>query len=179
MPTIFSPVPHEGDLLVDGGMLNQLPIDVMHEFSGGGPIIAVDVSPDFDLVGDYHFGTSVSGWGALAGKLNPFASDTSAPLIYENLLRSVTLYAVYQAKVTAALADLCIHPPVDRIGILDFGAYADIIEIGYRSAQEVLANWTSGGRGEVTSSLPPAAQLGQALSTLDALLERLQYPVGQ
>ena len=152
-------------------MLNQLPIDIMHELFSAGAIIAVDVAPEFDLVGDYHFGSSVSGWGALAGKLNPFAKNAGAPLIYESFLRSLSLYAVYQAKTTAALADLYIHPPVDRFGILDFGAYAEIIEVGYRSAKEALANWQEAGHNQPDSPRSVVAvELDRTLETLDALL---------
>ena len=71
IPGVFSPILAEGDLLVDGCVLNNLPIDVMQRLNHDGPIIAVNVFPDVDLLRDYHFGPSVSGWQALAAKLNP------------------------------------------------------------------------------------------------------------
>ena len=71
IPGVFSPILAEGDLLVDGCVLNNLPIDVMQRLNHDGPIIAVNVFPDVDLLRDYHFGPSISGWQALAGKLNP------------------------------------------------------------------------------------------------------------
>ena len=45
LPGILPPVYHEGDLLVDGGVTNNLPVAVMRTVCGGGTIIAVDVSP--------------------------------------------------------------------------------------------------------------------------------------
>ena len=71
IPGVFSPILAEGDLLVDGCVLNNLPIDVMQRLNHDGPIIAVNVFPDVDLLRDYRFGPSISGWQALAAKLNP------------------------------------------------------------------------------------------------------------
>jgi predicted acylesterase/phospholipase RssA len=39
------PVPHEGHLLVDGGVTNNLPVDVLRDLSPCGEVIAVDVVP--------------------------------------------------------------------------------------------------------------------------------------
>ncbi|MEJ2604825.1 MAG: cyclic nucleotide-binding domain-containing protein, partial [Gammaproteobacteria bacterium] len=45
IPGVLPPVPHEGDLLVDGGVLNNLPIDVMRRVNPTGTVIAIDVAP--------------------------------------------------------------------------------------------------------------------------------------
>ena len=75
-------------------MLNNVPIDVMQRLNHDGPIIAVNVFPDVDMLRDYHFGPSISGWQALAAKLNPLhRRDRSAPLIFESLLRVLALNA--------------------------------------------------------------------------------------
>ncbi|HEX9115394.1 MAG TPA: cyclic nucleotide-binding domain-containing protein, partial [Anaerolineae bacterium] len=52
IPGVFSPILAEGDLLVDGCVLNNLPIDIMQRLNHGGPIIAVNVFPDVDLLRD-------------------------------------------------------------------------------------------------------------------------------
>src|SRR5581483_3924455 len=43
IPGLMPPVPHAGRLLVDGGVLDNLPVDAMAE-STEGPIVAVDVA---------------------------------------------------------------------------------------------------------------------------------------
>ncbi|MGH2519287.1 MAG: patatin-like phospholipase family protein, partial [Chloroflexota bacterium] len=48
VPTVFPPVLEGQDLLVDGMLLNNLPVDVMSNISRGGPIIAIDVSAKED-----------------------------------------------------------------------------------------------------------------------------------
>ena len=142
IPGIFSPILAEGDLLVDGCVLNNLPIDVMQRLNHDGPIIAVNVFPDVDLLRDYRFGPSVSGWQALAAKLNPLQRrDRSAPLLLESLLRVLALNDVHQAKTKRGFADVYIRPPVEQFNILDFGSYQQIADIGYRSAMEVLKEW--------------------------------------
>jgi len=141
VPGIFSPILCEGDLLVDGAMLNNLPIDVMHDLSQGGPIVAVNVSPEIDLVQDYRFGPGVSGWQVLLSRLSPLEKHIQAPSIFENILRSMSIADVHRVRSMLGLVDLYICPPVGRFGILDFKYYAEIIEIGYRAARQALEAW--------------------------------------
>ena len=50
LPGILPPVTHHGHLLVDGGVMNNLPVDVMREHAiGAGPIIACDITGEIDL----------------------------------------------------------------------------------------------------------------------------------
>jgi predicted acylesterase/phospholipase RssA/CRP-like cAMP-binding protein len=141
IPGVFSPILAEGDLLVDGCVLNNLPIDVMQRLNRDGPIIAVNVFPDVDLVRDYDFGPSVSGWQALVSKLNPLRRRDSPPLIFESLVRVLALNSVNEAKTQRGFAEVYIRPPVEKYNILDFGAYQQIANIGYRSAMEALEDW--------------------------------------
>jgi predicted acylesterase/phospholipase RssA/CRP-like cAMP-binding protein len=188
IPGVFSPILAEGDLLVDGCVLNNLPIDVMQRLNHDGPIIAVNVFPDVDLLRDYHFGPSVSGWQALINKLNPLRrQDGGAPLIFESLVRVLALNDVHQAKTKRGFADVYIRPPVEKYNILDFGAYAEIADIGYRSAMVALEDWKDLRRREGTPvetvpSLAVArpragdsitAPLHKTLADLDELLARI------
>jgi hypothetical protein len=45
LPGIFPPVYYDGDLLVDGGALDNVPTEQMRARVGGGTVIAVDISP--------------------------------------------------------------------------------------------------------------------------------------
>ena len=66
IPGILPPVPFDGDLLVDGGVLNNLPVRRHARRSETvGPVIAVDLSPAVGPRAQDDFGLSVSGWKAL------------------------------------------------------------------------------------------------------------------
>ncbi len=69
---IVPPVVYEGDLLVDGALLSNLPADAMKMLHPNGIIIAVDVSPPEDLVGNENYGDSLSGWKILWSKISPW-----------------------------------------------------------------------------------------------------------
>ena len=69
IPGVLPPVPYDGDLLVDGGVLNNMPFEVMRDDSTIGTIIAVDVAPDQGPRARADFGMSVSGFRALGASL--------------------------------------------------------------------------------------------------------------
>jgi predicted acylesterase/phospholipase RssA len=66
-------VVYDGELHVDGGVLNNVPVDIMKSFVNGGTVIGVDVSPphELNLVEDY--GHDVHSWQVLKSRLSPFA----------------------------------------------------------------------------------------------------------
>ncbi len=184
IPGIFSPVLCDGELQVDGAILNNLPIDVMHEVNQGGPNVAVNVIPEVDLTTAYHFGHSISGLRALASIVNP-ADSVSVPLIFENLLRVLNLNEVHRAKSKRGLATIYVRPPVGGYGILEFSAWRQIVDAGYRAAVEAIEGWRSGREedpgapvGEVTYPADPVRQLGKTLGELEKALNRRETREG-
>ena len=78
-PGIFPPLVMGGELHVDGGLINNVPVDVMRTFSNGeGAVIGVDVSPPHELHEVKDYGDDVSGWEALWSRFNP----TRRPRVY-------------------------------------------------------------------------------------------------
>lgn len=142
VPTIFSPVLWNGELLVDGGLLNNFPLDVMRERSPNGIILGVSASVVRENEAGYRFGASVSGWDVLVGKTGLLREPVRTPSLFSTLLRSVELGTANRMKSGdfLQLADVVIQPQVERIGLLDFSSYQQGIEIGYRAAQEALAH---------------------------------------
>ena len=49
LPGLLPPVRHGEDLLLDGGLLNNLPVDVMRERLDGGTVIAVDLGVEVEM----------------------------------------------------------------------------------------------------------------------------------
>ncbi|HZG65427.1 MAG TPA: cyclic nucleotide-binding and patatin-like phospholipase domain-containing protein [Herpetosiphonaceae bacterium] len=146
LPAIFTPVLDEnGDLLVDGAMMNNLPIDIMRDLSEGGPIIAVNVSLEREQQRGYQFGLSLSGWQVLKSRLNPWGTPMNVPTLFANIMRSMEISDVYERRAKRQLADVFISPAVDGFSILDFSAYEKIIDAGYRAAKASIAAWRGPG----------------------------------
>jgi len=145
LPGIFTPVANDGDLLVDGAVMNNLPVDVMAKLAQGGLMIAVDVSADTDLTDNYQLSDSLSGWRVLWSKLNPFVSDIKAPSIIDTLKRATELNSVQKRRETKALVDIFINPPVTAYGLTQFEAYQTLIQAGYESAQAAIQAWQTEG----------------------------------
>ena len=143
VPGFYPPFPFNGDLLVDGGVLNNLPVDVARELSAG-PVIAVDVAAPDDLTTRVGGFDSMSGWRLLAERLNPFASAPRLPNIAQILARAATLASIYHCESARRVADLYLQPPVERFGMLEWKALDDIAELGYRYAVEQIAGWQRG-----------------------------------
>jgi NTE family protein len=141
VPGIEPPVVHEGDLYVDGGVLNNLPADVMHERSVG-PVIAVDVSPAVDLTTGSPDRVTLSGGEFVLGRLGRARGKHALPGIASILARTAMLSSVRNSDLTRRRADLYLHPPTDGVDPLDWKGIDRVVEIGYRFALEKLGAWT-------------------------------------
>jgi len=147
IPAIFPPMlDHDGDVLVDGNVMNNMPLDVMRERCEGGTVIGLNPMPTDDKLKRYHFGPSLSGWDALMGKLKWFGAKTRAPSILGSVMRATEINSANRMRQASfrALADLLIEPALGDYPILAFDQYEPIIEIGYASAREALATWRTG-----------------------------------
>ena len=142
IPGVFPPMLDEaGNILVDGGVINNLPVDVMRDLCGEGTVIAVNAVAQQSRSRKYQFGPSVSGWRLLGQRLNPLAPSPAVPSLLGSLMRVLAVNSVYRAHTVLPMADLIIQPPVKKIGLLEFDSYAESIEIGYQAAREALDNW--------------------------------------
>jgi predicted acylesterase/phospholipase RssA/CRP-like cAMP-binding protein len=148
-PGIFPPLVIDGELHVDGGVINNVPVDVMRDFSGVGIVIGVDVSPSKELSEVANYGDEVSGWKAVWSRFNPNRKKrTYRPSILFVLKRLIEFSGISYRKQKAEMADVCISPDVARFKRDDFHAAADMAEVGYRAAREVLTKWLAEGAGE-------------------------------
>ncbi len=142
IPGIFSPVLYQGNLVVDGGLMNNLPVDVMRREFEAGAVIAVNASPRKARLRSYSFGPSISGWKVLMSRANPFGKRKAVPSITGLLLRSLEVNSAYQTEHRLSkMADLFIEPAVESFNGLDWSAYPQIIAAGYEAAQAQLPGW--------------------------------------
>ena len=129
LPGILPPVSHHGHLLVDGGVMNNLPVDVMRDHAmGAGPIIACDVTGEVDLrTNDEHYGERP--WW-LAWKKIP-----GNPSIISILMRSGTVGSEAQRRIVREQCDFLIEPPMPDIGLREWKKFDQAIKEGYDMAR--------------------------------------------
>jgi predicted acylesterase/phospholipase RssA len=142
VPGIFPPVPWRGDLLVDGGLTNNLPTDVMTTLFGG-KVIAIDVIPEVDLPAEGDLPAHVSGWSMLVRKLNPLSRGFAMPTILSVLMRSATASSRGFRRKEEMLreCELYLRPSVSRWNIVDFSAARPLADEGYRGTHVALREW--------------------------------------
>lgn len=144
LPGVFSPILNEqGELLADGGIMNNFPVDVMATRLDCGLLIGVNVSPHVQSEEHYSFGESISGWEVLLSRANPFASRRQVPSLAAIMLRTMEVNSLNQRNSAERLADIIIEPHVQDIGALDFSAFETLIARGYAAGRDELARWRS------------------------------------
>ncbi|KAJ2232910.1 phosphatidylcholine and lysophosphatidylcholine phospholipase [Coemansia sp. RSA 485] len=129
-----------GDMLVDGGYLDNLPVRVMKTELGADMIFAIDIAGENDT-SPVRYGTSVSGFWVLLNHLNPLRSYW-IPTLSE--VQSRLTYASSDRELESAkIADSCVYlrvPPRD-VGVLDFGRFDELYRRGYEYGRQWTASW--------------------------------------
>ncbi|MCP5371493.1 MAG: cyclic nucleotide-binding domain-containing protein [Hyphomicrobiales bacterium] len=141
-PGLFPPKVHNGDLLVDGCLLNNLPADVMQRYNEGGEMIAVDVNPKDDLLANTPYDGGLSGFKVLTSKFNPFAETINVPNIVDIITRSTNIGGLaHMQRVMQGIADVYLQPPVSKYAIMAYGEAEEIAQVGYDCAMRGFETW--------------------------------------
>ena len=120
VPGVFAPIEREGRILGDGGLVNNLPVDIARSL-GAEVVLAVNV------------GTPVGGRETL-GSIIGLTAQMINILTEQNVQRSL-------ASLTAR--DLLIRPDLQRLGAGDFDKTAQFIELGRLGAEAQLTRLTA------------------------------------
>jgi NTE family protein len=141
IPGIVAPVIDHGELLVDGGVLDNLPVDPMSR-TGAGTIYASDVSPPRQFSVGMHWANAPGIIDVIRHRLRRGAG-TAFPSIVRILERTATLASDQAATTQRMRKDVrFITPPVAQYDTLDMRHLDEIVEVGYRSALETISGWT-------------------------------------
>ncbi|XP_056135443.1 patatin-like phospholipase domain-containing protein 6 isoform X4 [Lampris incognitus] len=141
--------PKDGNLLMDGGYINNLPADIARNM-GAKTVIAIDVGSQ-DETDLCNYGDCLSGWWLLWKRLNPWAEKVKVPDMAEIQSRLAYVSCVRQLEVVKKSA-YCeyIRPPIDRFKTMDFGKFDEIYEVGYQHGKLVFTGW---GRGDIIENM--------------------------
>ena len=111
IPGVFQPVTHQEKVLVDGGVIDNIPVSVARE-KGADLVIAVDIGEqviNFNIVD-----------------------------IIDVMLQSITIMGAENAKVKKKDADVVIAPKIGDVGMLDFTQKKRCMQAGIDAAQRVM-----------------------------------------
>jgi NTE family protein len=137
LPGVLPPFNDAGQVHVDGGVIDNLPVRVMRR-QGRGLTIAVDV----DTGGALSAGAGVeepwSAWEFFRRLVWRRKETLPIPSIVRILLRSALVASAARAIEDRAAADLLIAPPMDKFDLLDWTSFDKAIENGYSAAMKAL-----------------------------------------
>ncbi|MDB5972928.1 MAG: cyclic nucleotide-binding protein [Hydrocarboniphaga sp.] len=134
IPGVAPPVVWQGDLLVDGGVVNSLPTDVMQSLERG-PIIASDVSTEGALTLPGVEGPDVDAilrWAPLQ------PGEGRRPSLISILFRTATLTSESGVAARAARADAYLRLPVSGVALFDWKKLDEVAQRGYEFAMQQL-----------------------------------------
>lgn len=112
IPAVFAPVELDGRLLVDGGMTDNIPLDVARDM-GVDNAIVVDIG-------------------------TPLRSRKQLNTVVDVLNQSITLMTRRNSEVQLAALhkdDVLIQPALSSFGVTDFGRAQEMIDAGYRATR--------------------------------------------
>lgn len=130
LPGILPPVVDGDDILVDGAVLNNFPVEIMRELHQGF-IVGSDVSGQPEGLNREEFVRPLNFWQWVMRH-----GFSSPPPIAGLLMRSATI----RNDPTSGrnLADLMVLPDLPGIELRDWTAYEDAVEAGYVAAKAAL-----------------------------------------
>jgi NTE family protein len=111
IPGVFNPVDHQGKLLVDGGVVDNIPISAARA-KGADIVIAVDISEN--------------------------VANFNITNVVDVMLQAVTIMASENTKYKKKDADVLISPAVGNVGTFDFTQKKRCMQAGIDAAQKAI-----------------------------------------
>ncbi|MBS1192906.1 MAG: Patatin [Nitrospirae bacterium] len=111
IPGVFNPVEYQGRLLVDGGVIDSIPVSIARE-KGADIVIAVDISEN--------------------------VVNFNITNIVDVMLQSITIMGAVNAKTRKKEADVLISPKVGDVGMMDFTQKKRCMLAGIEATQKVM-----------------------------------------
>lgn len=144
LPGIIPPVVKNGQLYMDGGLVNAVPTDVMRSILGHtNRVIAVNLS---NLDGDsnlYNFPLIMGFKNTLLYKLGLGNRHYKFPRFFDTFINALQMGASSKERVNSLTADLLINPDLKNFSMLNLNLkHANtLIEIGYETTKKQLIKW--------------------------------------
>ena len=118
LPVLFAPVPDQGRLLVDGGVLDNLPVDLLTERAEG-PVVAVNIP--------------MGGGGHRTRSGSP-----RVPALGETLLRTMMIGSGGAVAAARDRGAFVVTPAPHGVGLLEFHQLDQMVQAGRQAARALL-----------------------------------------
>ncbi len=142
IPGVFSPVVRDGDLVVDGGVMNNYPVDLMREYLEGGTVIGTLVTST-KASKPYEIADHIDGLAVFLSRLLPWKQKQRVPSIVKTILAAQSVNAYSQQADYRQRTDFLIETDTTPYGTLDFDNIWELAEIGYNANRERVQQWLS------------------------------------
>jgi len=130
IPGITVPVMENQNILVDGGLVNNIPGDIMQKLCH--KVIVVDVGGKSHLDNTMH--EMPAAWEIIGQRLFSPNSKSQAPSIIDVLMSSTLINSSSKANSVKQDVDVYLRPPIDNYKLLDFSKIDELIDLGYQYA---------------------------------------------
>ncbi|MDR3477693.1 MAG: patatin-like phospholipase family protein [Gammaproteobacteria bacterium] len=144
VPGIVPPMILNGEMHIDGGVINNLPVNVMRDMLGPeSKIIAVElISKGLDNV-KYNFPPSLNFREAFLAKLGLGYKDYKFPPFIDTFLQSLLVGSSVKQRENSLAADLLIAPDTANYSMLKVNETekSALIQLGYQAALEKISTW--------------------------------------
>ncbi len=151
IPGLFSPVVCDDRVLVDGGTVEPVPVELARKL-GADIVVAIDlfsntskeVAPKTELIEDkglwpVNIDHAIQYLKSASENIQWLNSDS--PKLIDILQKTVVISQkrLTELRFSQCKPDYCIAPPVIDVAVLDFHLGEPIIEIGRRASSEVVS----------------------------------------
>jgi predicted acylesterase/phospholipase RssA len=145
VPGLVPPMVINGELHIDGGVVNNLPVNTMRDMLGSeSKIIAIELMSDVVDPNRYNFPPTLTFKQAMLAKLRLGYRDYKFPPFLETFIRSLLVGSSARQKENSAAADLLIMPDTRSYSMLSLKNREEqnsLIDLGYQTAFEKLSTW--------------------------------------
>jgi NTE family protein len=133
-PLVFAPVHHQDRWLVDGGVANNFPVDVVRHM-GADRVLGVNVPPSVHLALDreaHNRGLSVRALSLLTQR----SREWQLPFLIADACVGISIEAINRTRLALCPPDLLLEVQLPNVGIFSTNKNGEAIAAGYRLARE-------------------------------------------
>jgi len=142
VPGLVPPAVIDDEILVDGGIMNNLPVTLARQYFKG-VVVAVDVTEARGLrIPQNQF---PSPWKVLWRRIKEGKKAKMIPGIFDIMYHAAIVGSQRRTEQAGKAADYYLRLPLDRFKFMEFDAFDEIVEAGYRYTNQKIREWAKEG----------------------------------